>query len=74
MAVTISGWSSLIPNPEVFRARRGGAEVPIPDQEDLQYQYEERCAILEFDGGFSRKEAEALALTMIPEYENYPPA
>ena len=67
MAVTISGWSSLIPNPEAFQARRGGAEAPIPDQEDLQYQYEERCAIREYDAGFSREKAEAMSRTILSE-------
>ena len=74
MAVTITGWSGLIPDPRSFKALGQEADDQIPDQEELQYLYEERCAILEFDGGFSRKEAEALALTMLPEYVYLIPA
>ena len=30
-------------------------------REDLEYFYEERCAILHFDGGWPKEKAEALA-------------
>ena len=32
-----------------------------PDLEDMMVEYEERAAIMEFDGGLPRQEAERLA-------------
>lgn len=35
------------------------------DEQGLRYEYEERAAILEYDGGLSREEAEEQALSEI---------
>lgn len=44
-----------------------GQERPAPeiDPAELQYRYEERAAILEYDCGLSREEAEQLARLQI---------
>ena len=38
------------------------ADLLVRLDPDLRYQFEERAGIMEFDGGLSRDEAEALAL------------
>lgn len=47
----------------------GECDVPVTltdeDAADLMAEYEERCGILEFDAGFNRLEAEAMAKQMI---------
>ena len=35
------------------------------DEQDLRYEFEERAAILEYDGGLTRKEADIQALDEI---------
>lgn len=37
----------------------------MPDADDLFEQYEERAAIMEFDGGLTREEAEAEAMAIV---------
>lgn len=37
------------------------------DEQDLRYEFEERAAILEYDGGLSRNEADSQALHEIVE-------
>jgi len=45
-----------------FRNGEGTQSSPLPhDDESLQMEFEERAAILEFDAGFSRREAEERA-------------
>jgi len=61
MAVLIKGWTNLIPNPEALLVSKGNAQVPIQELDDLKFEYEERCAILEFDAGLSRKKAEEIS-------------
>lgn len=57
-----------------LRALRSGRSLDFPTSIDLdnlpldwRYEYEERAAILEFDGGLTRKEAEKQALSEIEE-------
>ena len=44
-------------------AIRGSAITPA----ERQVERDERAAILEFDGGLSREEADRLALEMVPD-------
>lgn len=39
--------------------------VGLPDDESLKEAFEERAAIMEFDGGLPRKEAERLAYEIV---------
>lgn len=39
--------------------------VGLPDDESLKEAFEERAAIIEFEGGLSRKEAERLAYEIV---------
>ena len=39
-------------------------------REDLEYFYEERCAILQFDGGWPKEKAEALAKAEMESHLN----
>ena len=55
-----------------LRALRAGRSLDLPDFVDLdslpmdwRIEYEERAAILEFDGGLSRNEADSQALREI---------
>ena len=59
---------------ERLRALRAGRSLDFPDSIDLdglsmdwRIEYEERAAILEYDGGLSREQAEAQALRGIAE-------
>ncbi len=57
-----------------LRALRAGRSLDFPDSIDLdslsmdwRIEYEERAAILEYDGGLTREEAERQALREITE-------
>ena len=49
MAVLIKGWTNLIPNPEALSVSKGNEQVSIQDLDDLKFEYEERCGILEHE-------------------------
>lgn len=65
MSKELIGWSELIPRPGIFRANRDNFSVHPYNSDDLLFEYEERCAILEFDAGFNRSKAEAVASLMV---------
>ena len=48
-----------------------GARALQPDSEHLNGNFEERAAILEYDGGMSRAEAEAQAAEEFPEMPDF---
>lgn len=53
--MAMSGLDIFTPN-----ARKPTSALPLDD--DAQAEFEERAAVLEFDGGYSRAEAERRAL------------
>ena len=65
MAVLIKGWTNLIPNPEALSVNKENEQVSLQDLDDLKFEYEERCAILEFYAGLTRKKAEEFSKSIL---------
>lgn len=61
----------LISNPDILADERHDMTVEEAiswiDEQGLRYEFEERAAILEYDGGLAREEAEVQALQEILE-------
>ncbi len=51
--------------PALIAALQARQAQPGPDLEDMREFYEERAAIIEYDGGLSRPEAEAEAVRLV---------
>ncbi len=52
-----------LPQDKAIRLLNGGKIIPIPNElpEDVKKAYDERAAIMEYDGGLDREEAERQA-------------
>ena len=57
----------LITSPDFLLPSQVQEEMVQIDRLGLRYEYEERAAILEYDGGLSREDAERRALAEILE-------